>query len=456
MVDVGLKLIELARQAFPVSQQCDTENFDSAVKQTAKFVEAGQPVAIFDAAFRCEGVEVRCDIVIPHASDGIDVFEVKSGTKIKARYVKDVALQVHAIENSGMQVHTATVLHLNGHYRHRGGTNYPVHELFKYVDVTDKIRKQLGRVGDQTERFQSILEDPSSLDLPIGTWCRVPFRCGYFAQCRAEATEQPLLELPELTRDQEREFHQAGIEDLSQLPDETEALTPLQQRAMRAIRQDTIVIEPFVQQELRDVEYPLHFVSVSTLLEVLPAFHNARPWHHIPFQWTDTIIAADGERESRSFLADGRTDPRSDFLSTLTEITKARGTLMTYGASVEQRIRDLLEDLPEQKTEARAVLHMAHFDLSQLVHAGVYHPGFAGSFDLLSVYGALVGGVNREGLDITDDHGASLAFRRLVNTRTRATTRKKLVTQLEAFGRWQSEVIADLYNSLLAVQVAES
>ena len=81
-------------------------------------LQATSPAAVFNAAFRIDGVEVRADIVTHGSDGGVEIFEVKSGTKVKPRHVKDVAFQIYAIERSGFEVKKATILHLNSQYRH--------------------------------------------------------------------------------------------------------------------------------------------------------------------------------------------------------------------------------------------------------------------------------------------------------------------------------------------------
>lgn len=448
--EAGRRLVELARQAFPRGTTTDPDDMDRAVEQTKELIAAGQPVAIFDAAFRCEGVDVRADVVIPNAAGGVDLFEVKSGIKIKARYLKDVALQVHVIERGGVPVRSATVLHLNARYRHRGGSNYPVQQLFKYANVSDKVRRVVPMIDERLATFRAVLGDPMTRELPTGTWCTAPFPCIYLPACREEGVEHPLIDLPDLTREQESELHQQGVEDVTRIDVKQKGLSLLQRRALRAIAENAAVVEPFVARELRDLPPPLHFLDFTTVLQVLPWFERSRPWQHIPFQWSDTIRHADGRSEALGFSADGKDDPRPAFLRSLADAVRGRGTLVMYGPAVGLRLRELLDDVVGHKAEARALLGMPHFDLGQLVHAGVYHPGFRASFALEDVHRALTGKGGVAELEVRDESTAAATFQKLLQSRARAPTREKAVRPLQAFGRWRSAAIAAVYEELLS------
>ncbi len=455
MQEVGLRLVQLARQAFPASVQCDPDDFDLAAQQTAAALTAGVPRPVFDAAFSFEGARVRADVVIPQPNGGIDLFEVKSGTKIKTRYVRDVAFHVHVIERAGTTVHSATILHINAKYRHRGGDSYPVQELFRYADITAKVREQIDRVATHVASYAALLDDPATAELPTGTWCRNPFECGYLPECLAAGPDQPLLHLPGLSRDLETALHEDGVEELGQIDAKQKGLTPVQRRALRALRTGEVVIEPFVGEELHDVDYPLHFVHVSSTLEALPLYDSMRPWQQLAYQWTDVVVHEGGRREILEFTANGKDDPRSEFLATMSELARLRGTLVTWGGHVEKTLRALLEDLPQQKTQARALLHMAHFDLSQLIEAGVYAPEFRGKFDLASVHRTLVsvgedGDAAHDQEELFSSSEATAAFRRMLRTRTRATTRDKLTEQLQAHGRHRAHAILAIHDALTA------
>jgi hypothetical protein len=205
-----------------------------------------------------------------------------------------------------------------------------------------------------------------------------------------------------------------------------------------------LVIEPFVGREIRDVEYPLHFVSQVSVLAVLPMFPGAHPWEHLPFHWHDLVVHRDGRTEQQSYVPDGKGDPRPEFVRTLAEAVRGPGTLMMYGPGLEHRLRDLLDQLDERKSELRTVRNQPQFDLQLLLKMGVYHPALHASFDLAAVHAVL-----GEGLDVGDEDAAHAICQRLLNSRTRAPTRKKLVEELAEFGGRRSTGIYRLYSALL-------
>lgn len=445
--EAGTAIIALARTAFPGGRTIAATDFDQAVTETAAALADGKETVLFDAAFRHRQLEVRTDILI-RSKLGVELFEVKSGIKVKPRHVRDVAFQVHVLEAGGMNVRAATVLHLSGQYRHGGG-DYPVHELFQHVDVTGKVRNLIPKVAEQVGRFAEAVDDDASLDLPTGTFCFRPLTCHYLTRCIAEGPPHPLIELPGLSRQLEFELHQKGIEDLTQIDIEEPALTPAQRRALRALRDDALVVDSVVTDELRDIEPPLHFVDCFAALHVLPRLPGGRPWHRVPFGWAERRLDEDGSVSDHGFVADGKDDPREAFVRTLAQKLEGPGTVICYGYDLEDQLRALLEEIPEHKPRVRALLNKPILRFDELIKAGVDHPGLRGRYDLETVGATLAQRQRPADLEFDSAAAAEHAFDRLLNPRTRSATRDKIRAQVMALGDWRAATMLAIYRSLI-------
>ncbi len=444
--EVAQTIVECARQGFPTGTKIGESGLEEASRATADKLAAG-PAILFDAAFQSDHCVVETDIVI---SDGeaIDLFEIKAGTTIKQRHLFDVALQISTIESAGHTVRHATILHLDPKYEHGEGTNYPVHKLFRNVDVTDRARRLIERVDQRVEKLIGEIDNEESLDLPTGTWCRHPLPCAFFEECRADSPDNPLIDLPGLTHAQECRLHEDAIEDLDQLADDDERLTDTQRRAMRCLKSGEREVDDFVRRELTSVDFPLQFIHVQWHMEVLPIFLRQRPWQKLPFQWSARIVQEDGSVSQESFVATDATDPRQACVESLAALTERAGTVVTYQPEFDARLRALLDSNADLKPHVRTLLHVPLLDLAELVSGGVYAPEFRGRFDLPTVYEAWIGQRFAKGLEVGSRDEASDAYRRILNSRTRAATRKKLGAALTAYGDQAVEAITALYESL--------
>jgi hypothetical protein len=441
MAEAGKQLVLLARDGFPKGTVVEETDFEKAAAATKALLAEKKPCILFDAAFRWQGVDVRTDVAIVSADGSLSIFEVKSGTKVKPRHVMDVALQTLVIESLGYRVLSANLLHVNAQYRHEREGVYSPQQLFKNSDVTERVRRSLPKVKEQLQSFKTLLQDQATVELPTGLWCKEPFPCVYLPHCLAEGPDHPLLELPELTRKQEFGFHEAGVEDVATIDLETTGLTHAQRRAIKSIQADAPVIEEFVKGEVKDLEYPVHFVHVEFLLEVLPRFVGTRPWQQIPYLWSVLTQHEDGRLEHAAHICDEKGDPRPEFVKTLCAHVKGEGLLMLFSNYFEARMRELLEDQLGQavKSDLRILLNMPYLELQHLVSAGVYAPGFRGEFDLDAVASSLLGPDPAAEAEVDSGQAAMGAYLKLLNPRTRAATRTKLKEDLLAWAKSRSE-----------------
>ncbi len=439
LMEAGKQLLELACQGFPNGRSVDTDDADEAAEQTREILSQEEGAAVFNASFVSDQAEVRCDIVLPTGSGQLDIFEVKSGTKVKLRHIMDLAFQVNAIEACDYTVRHANILHLSPDYLHDGGKDLPAHAVFKNVDVSSKVRKRMAGARARIDNYLNVLSDETTLELPMGTWCSAPIPCHYLEQCREEASAHPLLELPDITAVLESELHQEGIEDLQQLDEKRDGLTLIQRRALRSVATDQMVVEPSGHKNLDEADYPIGVVYVGYCLQVIPQLKASRAWEHVPFQWSAQVVQKDGTVEQRDWLADGKDDPRPGFVRSLAECVEQWETLGLYTQRLETVLKHLLEELPDEKPYVRALLNIPVLTLEHVVRTGLYHPELRGSFELEVVLRALVPDLELDALPIRAPEEAAAAFRRMLLSRTRDTIRQKLSSQLVDYGGRRSQ-----------------
>lgn len=445
MSATGLQLVTLARSVFPKGVAIENENAAKAAAATAEQLAAGTAV-LFGATFVADGVETRTDILVRHKDGAIDLYEVKSGTKIKHRYVNDLALQMHAAERSGHKVRAAFLLHVNPKYAHKAGGDFPPMQLLRSADVTTKVRKQVDLVTRRLAHFRQALEDEAVLQLPMGTFCTMPFPCPHLATCRKEAPATPLLELPELTRTLELELHKEGIEDLTALDADRPGLTFRQRRTIACVKQQTPILEPFVRDELVQIKKPLHFLALATVTEALPRFDGQRPWRELPIAWAANTIHADGRLETVAFATVERDDPRPAFAASLGKHLDVGGTIVCWNDESLEELHSLLDDLPAAKAAVRSIVSRPHVDMMHLFDAGVFHPQLRTHADLRASVKALLDDSSGDELAIWGEDALRDALAKAGTPRIRATTKEKIAADVKANVQWIADRLLQLFR----------
>ena len=450
MSRVGDEMRELARTAFPKGVAITSEDAADAAKETQQQLANNTPV-LFDATFVADGLEARCDIlVVQHNKETneklVDLFEIKSGTKVKHRYVNDLALQAIVLESCGLQLKSAYLLHINPKYSHVEGEDYPPMQLLRSADVTAKVKKQIPNVTRRLKNLRLALKNDSVLELPMGTFCRNPFPCLHIARCQQDAPPLPLHQLPELTRQQEIEMHKEGIEELSHVDGAREGLTFRQRRTLACMQQQTRIVEPFVTEELLACERPLHFVAIASVTEALPRYHQQRPWQLTPYAWAAKTIHEDGRVETTSWAHVDRSDPRTMFVKTLARHVEVGGTLLCWRGDAIREQRSMLDSVPDGKANVRSLLGFEHLDMMQLLEAGVFDPQLLSYTDFRAVVATLLGDHSGDELEALDANYRYEALQKARAPRVRAATRDKISSEIQAALQWQAQQLGNLFN----------
>jgi len=210
MSDVGKQLLSLAQSVFPKGVQIEGKTPAKAAEATREQIESEAPV-LFGATFEADGIVVTSDILVRHKDGAIDLYEIKSGTKIAQRYLNDLALQTHVLEACGHKLRAAFLLHQNPKYEHQEGADYPPMQLLRSADVTAKVRKQVPHLATRLTSFRTVCSAEEAPKQSMGRYCTQPSACPHISECEKSAAKQPAYELPELTREQEASLRRDGV-----------------------------------------------------------------------------------------------------------------------------------------------------------------------------------------------------------------------------------------------------
>jgi len=170
--DTGTAVGELARERFAggVLVAEDYTESAQALETTRRLLE-DPPNAIFEAAVEHEGVFVRPDVLVRVGENLWDLYEVKSGTRVKPVNITDVAVQTWVLEGAGLPIRTAYLMHLDNTYVYEGG-DYDLERLFRAEDITAEARAYLPLVPDQVAEMLALLDvaTPPSVIFASNAW----------------------------------------------------------------------------------------------------------------------------------------------------------------------------------------------------------------------------------------------------------------------------------------------
>jgi predicted RecB family nuclease len=408
--DQGHRVGALARTYVPGGVLVDLPHnaYEQRLEATRQALAQGAP-AVYEAAFRADGVFVSVDILErqgPEKPRGFCLTEVKSTTSVKEQHVADVAIQTHVLRRSGLDVGRMEIMHLDR------TCAYPdLSDLFTRADVTELVEARLAAVPGEIAAMTAMLAGPLPR-VATGAHCSAPYECPFTERC------WPVLPLHHVStlyamRRRALELDELGYRTIFDLPDDF-PLGAAADRQRRAVQAGQMIVEPTLAAALARFAPPVAFLDFETVGLAIPVWDGCHPYDQVPVQFSAHVPDADGALRPHAWLAAGPGDPRPALAERLLAACEGPPAIVAYNARFEgDRIRELAVALPHLAARLEG-LAARLVDLLPVVRNHVYHPDFGGSFSLKRVLPALVPEMSYRGLAIAEGETASLELGRLL------------------------------------------
>jgi hypothetical protein len=110
----GHEVGELAQQLFPDGYNAKKYGFTKSVPYTRQLLQEGADT-IYEATFSAAGLFVMVDILTKE-NGRWHLYEVKSSASVKEPHYLDTAVQYYTLRQAGLDMDTASLVHLNTNY----------------------------------------------------------------------------------------------------------------------------------------------------------------------------------------------------------------------------------------------------------------------------------------------------------------------------------------------------
>ena len=446
--DAGQEVGRLATGLFPGGVFIEEDHFhhEEAVQSTLAAVNNPDVPAIFEAAFIHDDVRIRVDILERRQNGGWNLIEVKSGTSMRDIYHSDVGVQYRVLKGSDLSIGRAGILHLNSQYVYDGNQRQ-LDSLFTFSDLTEDVIALQEELSARVVEMKEMLTAASAPQIFPSRHCHTPYGCEFWEHCTADMPEFWVMYLTGIREERLNELAAMGIEDIRNIPQDFH-LTELQNRIRLCVVNREEYVSPELDEELTEVEYPIHFLDFETVSPAIPLYPHTRPYQAIPFQWSDHILSEEGDLAHFSYLCQEDADPREDFAVSLLETLGESGTVFTYSNYERRIVTELAEYLPQRSGQLLATLDRFK-DLQALIKSHFYNASFHGSFSLKSVLPALVPRMSYDALIIQEGTHASFQYLQMLNPNTPAEEREKIEEALLAYCSHDTLAMVKIREALL-------
>jgi len=449
--DNGSEVGELARRLFPggVLVAFAHGHHEPALQRTAELLADPTVPAIFEAAFKFDNVLVRVD-VLERVTDGAParwrLIEVKASTRVKPVHLEDLAIQAYVLAGAGVFLESLRLMYINRQYLYEGG-QIDLGQLFAQQDLTAQVTARSATVPPRLAAMKTMLMADAPPDIQPGSQCHEPFGCPFWEHCTAQKPPRWVFYLPGGKRTFEKLTEQ-GIELIDEIPEEFK-LSGAQQR----MKDNVEWLDSQLKTALQAVRYPVHHLDFETFMPGIPLYPCTRPYHTLPFQWSNHIATEDGALRHDYYLSVDQRDQREELLLRLLTSLGREGSICVYSGYEWKILMELAETFPRLRREISAVADRL-WDLLLVIRRHYYHPDFEGSFSIKAVLPALVPALGYADLEIQDGAMASLFYERMVFGPTDSAEKARLCTALLTYCKRDTLGMVEIRRTLLQKALA--
>ena len=185
--DRGRDFEQAVRDSFPNGHNISLDlgrNTSAYPEHTAKLLDENPEAVLFEAGFLYDDVLVLADIVCQRPDGSLDIFEIKSGSKLSDTYRRDAAIQHYVIAHC-RPLHSFNVIHANPPADNPGSSEQSNNSKlpFTIVDLTDDLAVQSDTIAHNISIMKDIALDTKEPTTPTGQHCLEPYACPYQHYC---------------------------------------------------------------------------------------------------------------------------------------------------------------------------------------------------------------------------------------------------------------------------------
>tara|TARA_B100001113_G_C21109304_1_gene622460 strand:- start:723 stop:2222 length:1500 start_codon:yes stop_codon:yes gene_type:complete len=396
-------------------------NYLEMHKLTIEAIKAGSKV-IYEGSFYVDDVFVRVD-VMSKSSQGWDIFEVKSSSRLKSQHKEDASIQWFVLNQvKNIVLKDIYVITLNKFFKRKKDLDiekvFTKHLLTKFVESNQlEVSETLINLK-KTAEMESPPKDRSS------GHDNKPHKCTLQEHCWPQGREEnnSIFKLYRMRSKKKLAMHEEGIDTFEKIKNVSEFSQMQQIQINSTIKNKEYIDKAIIGDFISKVSYPISFFDFETYSEPIPIFYDQKPNERIPFQYSLHIQkrlgdSVDCDGSHHEFLADPQDDPRHKIADSIIKNIPKDGSIITYHQTFEKSvIKDLAEYCPKLSSQLLN-LNERILDLKDpFSKGGYYHPDFGGSFSIKKVLPAIFKNnkkLDYKNLNISDGGAASNTYRNL-------------------------------------------
>ena len=333
------------------------ENLSVRIEKTKKLL-LDKPNIITEASFTYDNNFCSVDI-LKNDLDGVEIYEVKSSTKIKDVFIDDASYQYFVLSNLGLNVKKVCIVYINNEYIR--GRKLDIEQLFNVEDITDiaiekqdEIRNKIDFIND----FMNKHNKDNEPNMEIGKFCFDPYSCSFWNYCTKDLPTPNVFDIRGMQKRTKFKKYSEGKISFYDLENENINPKYLEQIDFELNDREAKINKEAIKDILDSLKYPLYFIDYESCQYAIPEYEKTKAYQQIPFQYSLHIIKEENAPlEHEEFLADVNDDnPIRTFAESMIKNMPENGSVIVYNKTFEaSRNKEIGEMYPDLKSEMERI-----------------------------------------------------------------------------------------------------
>ena len=309
------------------------------------------PNIITEASFSYDNNFCSVDI-LKNDTDGVEIYEVKSSTKIKDIYIDDASYQHYVLSSLGLNVKKVCIVYINNEYIR--GKELDINQLFTIEDITDMAKNKFNEIENNIDLINSFMQQHNADNEPeteIGPNCFDPYSCGFWEYCTQDLPKPNVFDLSGMQTKTKIKLYNEGNVSFKDLENEKINKKYLEQIDFELNNREPKIEKAALIDILDSLKYPLYFIDYETCQYAIPEYEGTKAYQQIPFQYSLHSIQEKGAPlEHKEFLADiNDKNLIRTFADSMIENLPEDGSVIVYNkgfeSSVNKKLGEMFPDL---------------------------------------------------------------------------------------------------------------
>ena len=355
----GKRVGELAKGIYGKYENIEyNENLNTMIEKTNQLLK-NKPNIITEASFNYNNNFCSVDI-LKNDIDGVEIYEVKSSTKLEDTHIDDVSYQYYILSSLGYNVKKAALVHINKEYIR--GEKLELDKLFKIEDLTDIAISKKEEINNNINEFNKFMQlhgKDNEPDIDIGMKCTEPYMCDFWNYCTKKLPKPNVFDLGGgMHRDKKFQKYYEGKISFKDLIKEDLNPKYIEQMDFELNNLEPRIDKEVIKKVLDSLKYPLYFIDYETYQTAIPEARGTKPYQQLPFQYSLHIIKEKGASiEHKEFLAEiDDKDFIRHFAESMIKDMPENGSVIIYNKSFEPaRNREIARIYPDLAEELERI-----------------------------------------------------------------------------------------------------